>query len=180
MKQLILPFLITLLLSVNTLAQFRLPTNELGQVQYQEIVRLADTKQTARQVMAQARSWAEAHYAESSTAEKQPDTENNILFIRTASVLNGQLIRYTLTIEAKYGRYRATITDLVAENGAINVPLRSTSSTAGELERASGSKTPNKKLIEQTVRQQAELYHQIDKICRDTLASLKQAMNELR
>lgn len=175
--------ILALFFSTNALAQFaqvKLPTNEQGQVQYQEIVRLADGKQTARQIMAQARSWVEDHYADDLTTEQQLDAENNILFIRTATKIDDQLIRYTLTIEPKYGRYRATLTDLIAENGAMNVPIRSNSGTVGEMERASGSKTPNRKLIEQTVQQQAELYRHIDKTCRDTLASLKQTMNELR
>lgn len=175
-----LSLILALLLSFNALAQFRLPTNELGQVQYQEVVRIKDSKQTARQIMAQARSWAETHYADNEYTEQQVDAENNILFIRTASQLEGQLIRYTLTIEPKYGRYRATITDMIATNGAINVPVRATPGTVSEMERASDSKTPNRKLIEQTVQQQTAVYRQLDKTCRDTLASLKQALNELR
>lgn len=174
-----LSFIFALLLSFSALAQFRLPTNEEGQVQYQEVVRLADSKQTARQIMAQARSWAETHYAENTFTEQQLDAENNILFIRTAAQLDGQLIRYTLTIEPKYGRYRATITDLIATNGTLNLPVRATPGTVSEMERASGSKTPNRKLIEQTVQQQVALYRQLDKTCRQTLTSLKQAMNEL-
>lgn len=172
--------ILALLLSFSALAQFKLPTNEEGQVQYQEVARLADSKQTARQIMAQARSWAGTHYEGNEFTEQQLDAENNILFIRTASQLEGQLIRYTLTIEPKYGRYRATITDLIATNGVINAPVRATPSTVNEMERASGSKTPNQKLIEQAVQQQVAIYRQIDKTCRETLASLKRAMNELR
>ena len=171
--------ILALFLSINALAQIRLPTNETGQVQYQEIVRLAGGKQAARQVAAQARAWAEAQYESEPTTEQQYDQENNIVFIKASQTIDDHNIRYTLTIEAKYGRYRATITDLITDSDGLTLPVRSTSSTASEIEKATGNKVTNKNLIEQTANQQAELYHQIDKICRDTLASLKQAMNEL-
>jgi hypothetical protein len=164
-----------LLLSLNAIAQVRLPTNEAGQVQYQETIKLPDNTRKARQIIEQARSWANLQY-DSTTAEQQYDAEHTILFIRSFFPINKQSIRYTLTIEAKYGRYRATLTDLVAENDALTLPVQASSGTVAEMERAAGSKPINKKILEQTARQQAELYRQIDKACRDTLASLKQAL----
>ncbi len=164
------------LLSINAFGQVRLPTNEVGQVQYQEIVRVPDAKLPARQLMQQIRTWADEHYANESTAEQQPDLERNILFVKSAYPIDNQLIRYTLTVEAKFGRYRATITDMIAESNGLTVPVRASSGTVNELDRVAGSKITNKQLIEQTANQQANLYRQIDKSCRDTLASLKQSL----
>ena len=50
------PVILCLLLSINALAQVKLPTNEVGQVQYQEIVRVPNAKLPARQLMEQARA----------------------------------------------------------------------------------------------------------------------------
>lgn len=172
MKRLLVFFL---LFSLHSVAQVRLPTNEAGQVQYQEMVRLADNTRKARQIIEQARLWASQAY-DSTTAEQQYDAEHTILFIRSFFPINNQSIRYTLTIEAKYGRYRATLTDLVAESDALTLPVQASSGTVAEMQRAAGNKPTNKALLEQTARQQAELYRQIDKACRDTLASLKQAL----
>lgn len=172
--------ILTLLLSVNALAQLRLPTNETGQVQYQEIVRVPNAKLPARQLMGQLHDWAEFYYESEPTAEQQYDPEHNIQFIKASYAIDDQIVRYTLTVEAKFGRYRATITDLIAESKGISVPVRTTSSTASELERAAGGKITNRKLIEQAAQQQADLYRQIDKSCRDTLASLKQFLTTLQ
>lgn len=171
---------LTLFLSGSAFAQLRLPTNETGQVQYQEIVRVPNAKLPARQLMGQLHDWAEYYYAAEPTAEQQYDPEHTIQFIKATYRIDDQAVRYTLTVEAKFGRYRATITDLIAESKGISVPVRTTSSTADELERAAGGKITNRKLIEQAARQQAELYQKIDKSCRDTLASLKQFLTTLQ
>lgn len=173
MKYLIL---FSLFVSLNTLAQVKLPTNEVGQVQYQELVRVPDSKRPARQIMEQVRAWSEQHYADEPTAEQQQDAANNILFIKAVHTIGDQAVRYSLTIETKFGRYRATLTDLITESAGLSLPVQPTSSTASEIERSSSSKIPNRKLIEQTVQQQADLYRQIDKFCRDTLASLKEGL----
>ena len=172
--------ILTLFLSGSAFAQLRLPVNESGQVQYQEIVRVPNAKLPARQLMGQLHDWAEYYYEAEPTAEQQYDPEHNIQFIKAVYQIDDQAIRYTLTVEAKFGRYRATITDLIAENKGISVPVRTTSSTADELERAAGGKITNRKLIEQAAQQQADLYRQIDKSCRDTLASLKQFLTTLQ
>ncbi|QMW03458.1 DUF4468 domain-containing protein [Spirosoma foliorum] len=172
--------IITLFVSGSAFAQLRLPTNETGQVQYQEIVRVPNEKLPARQLMNQLHDWAEFYYESESAAEQQYDPEHNIQFIKSAYHIDDQIVRYTLTVEAKFGRYRATITDLIAEDKGISVPVRASSSTAAELERASGGKITNRKLIEQAAQQQAELYRQIDKSCRGTLASLKQYLTTLQ
>ena len=169
-------FLFFSLLSVNALAQVQLPANEIGQVQYQEVVRVPNAKLPARRLLEQVQVWADQYYADEPTAEQQPDLEHTTLFIKAAFPIDNQLIRYTLTIEARFGRYRATITDVVAESDGLTVPVRASSGTVGELERAAGSKTTNKNLIEQAARQQADLYRKIDKSCRDTLANLKQSL----
>ncbi|UFH56100.1 hypothetical protein [Spirosoma sp. KNUC1025] len=176
--QLIYKFLLLFFCSFSALAQVKLPVNELGQVQYQEIVRLPDAKRPAKQIMEQAREWGEEHYGSIQTAQQQYDPEHNILFIKASYPINNQLVRYTLTIEPKYGRYRATLTDLIAENNGLNVPIQATSPTAEELHRAAGGNATSKDVIEQTVQQQTELYQQLDKACRATLASLKQALTE--
>lgn len=177
MKYLVAFFLLS---SLSSLAQVRLPANELGQVQYQEIVKVADGKQTARQVIAQARAWADEHYPSEATTEKHFDEENSILFIKTTSLVGHQQLRYTLTIEAKYGRYRATIIDLITESDGLSLPVRPTSSTAEEIAKTAGNKPTTQKLVAQTVAEQTELYHQINKLCRSTLASLKETMLQLR
>ncbi|GAB3960075.1 hypothetical protein GCM10028805_57340 [Spirosoma harenae] len=169
-------FMLALLVSIPASAQFRLPTNELGQVQYQEIVKVPNAKLPAKQMMGQFHEWAEKYYAAGGSAEQQYDPEHNIMFIKSLYRINGQTIRYSLTAEAKFGRYRATITDLVAENNGFNTPILGASSTVEEMEQAAGGKTTNRKVIEQTAQQQADLYRQIDRACRDTLANLKSAL----
>ena len=163
-----------LLWSINALAQVKLPANEVGQVQYQEIVRVPNAKLPARQLMEQARAWATNYYAANLTTEQHLDQEHNILFIKSSYTINKQLVRYVLTIEPKFGRYRATITELISEGNGLTVPVLASSSTIAELEQATGIKATDQKLLEQTAYQQAELYRQIDKSCRGTLLSLKQ------
>ncbi|WP_240625511.1 hypothetical protein [Spirosoma pollinicola] len=162
--------------SLHSFAQVRLPTNEVGQVQYQELVKLPDSKRPARQIMEQTQAWSEQHFSDVPTTEQQHDQQNNILFIKSSYPINSQTVRYTLTIEAKFGRYRATITDLIAEGDGLTLPVQASSSTANEINRSAGGATASKTLVEQTAKQQADLYRQIDKSCRDTLASLKQTL----
>lgn len=164
------------LITVPAVAQIKLPANETGQVQYQEIVRIGDGKGPARQVFNQMRLWAEEHYPKNE-AELQYDEQHGILFARSLFPAGEQTVRYTLTVEARIGRYRATITDLVAEQkGGMAQPIRPVSSTAEEIERATNGATKNKALVQQIAANQAELYRQVDQLCRATLASLKQSM----
>lgn len=164
--------------SLNTVAQVKLPTNELGQVQYQEVVRVPDSKRPARQIMEQARAWAGQHYQSNLTTEQQYDQEHNILFIRSSYSLDNQLIRYTLTIEPKFGRYRATLTDLIADNNGMNLPIQASSSTVADINRATADTVKNQRVIEETVQQQENLYRQLDQSCRATSASLKEALTK--
>ena len=169
--------ILAVLLSISASAQIRLPTNEVGQVQYQEIVRVPNAKLPARQLMQQVRAWATRQYADNLTTEQQYDQEHNILFVKSSYPINKQLVRYVLTIEPKFGRYRATITELIVEGNGLTVPVLSSSSTANEIAKAAGSSKPaDQKLAEQAAYQQADLYHQIDKACRATLADLKLAL----
>jgi len=167
--------LLLLFCSVRAFAQVKLPTNEIGQVQYQELVKLPDNTRKAKQIIEQARLWA-GHEYDSLSAEQQYDQVNNILFIKSIYTIDNQTVRYTLTIEAKYGRYRATITDLLTESNGLSLLVRPSSATVEEMEQAAGNKVKDKEVIEQTAKQQTELYQQIDKACKATLASLKTRM----
>lgn len=173
MKNLLFLFMLT---SAASVAQVKLPANEAGQVQYQEIVRIGDGKSSARQLMTQVRSWARQHYPAANEAEQQLDSAHNVLFVRTFYPIGRQSVRYTLTIETKFGRYRATITDLVAETPELTLPVQPASSTVDDLKRAAGNETKNEQVIEKIAEEQAELYRQIDKSCRATLASLKESL----
>jgi hypothetical protein len=168
--------ILSLLFSTPALAQVRLPTNEVGQVQYQEVVRVPNAKLPARKLMEQVRTWANSHYAPNLSTEQQYDQEHNILFIKSSFPINKQLVRYVLTIEPKFGRYRATITELIIEGNGLTVPVLGSSSTANEIAKATGTKEVDLRLAEQAAYQQADLYHQIDKDCRSTLNDLKQTL----
>lgn len=163
-------------ISVSAFAQVKLPTSETGQVQYQEIVRLGDGKGPARPVYDKIRTWAREHYPLANEAELQYDQQHGIVFVRSLYPIGNNSIRYTLTIEARIGRYRATITDLIAEQGGLIQPVRPVSTSAEEMERAAADSVKNSSLIKQIADDQAELYRQIDASCRATLASLKQSM----
>lgn len=169
-------FFVLLFLSTTALAQVRLPTNEAGQVQYQEIVRIGDGKLPARQVFERIQTWAEQHYPSADEAERHFDQQHGILFVRSAFPVGDQSVRYTLTVEARIGRYRATITDLVDESDALLLPLRPTSSTAEEINRTTGSAAKDRTIVEQIVQKQADFYHQINETCRATLANLKKTI----
>ncbi|AKD53978.1 DUF4468 domain-containing protein [Spirosoma radiotolerans] len=171
-------FILFLFVSISALAQVKLPTNEVGQVQYQELVRVPDSKRTARQLMEQVHSWATRYYPLGNEAEQQYDREHNILFVRTFYSIGNQSVRYTLTIETKFGRYRATITDLIIDDNGRTQPVRAVTSTVDELAVAADSTVKDKRVIEQIAADQAELYRQIDKACRETLANLKQSLTE--
>lgn len=164
------------LFSTTALSQVRLPANEAGQVQYQEIVRIGDGKGPARPIFDQIRSWAQQHYPNANEAELHYDQQHGIVFVRSLYAIGDQSIRYTLTIEARIGRYRATITDLIAEQGVLTQPVRPVSSTAEEMKRAAADSIKNNGLIEQIAANQAGVYREIDEACRATLASLKQSM----
>lgn len=173
MKKLLCVFL---LLSTSALAQVKLPTNEAGLVQYQEIVRIGDGKEPARQVFNQLQSWAVHHYPSQTEAERHDDEAHGIVFVRSLYLIRNRSVRYTLTIEARIGRYRATITDLVAENKGLAVPVQPVSPTVEELKKVANGTAQNDAVVEQIATEQVELYQQIDNACRTTLASLKQAM----
>lgn len=177
-----LPMKLLLLLlfvsSTSLWGQIKLPTNEIGQVQYQELVRLPDSNRPARQLIAQARLWIDSYYESENAVEQQYDQEHNILFIKSSYTIDEQIVRYTLTIEGKFGRYRATITDLIEESDGFSLPIRPTSPTADELSRVADGKSKNPQVISQAVTRQAALYRQLDKECRATLASLKASLLE--
>ena len=175
MKSYILLLLIT---SITAFAQVKLPANEAGVVQYQEIVRIGDGKGVARPIFENIREWAKQRYPLANEAELHDDPQHGIVFVRSLYSIGDQSIRYTLTVEARVGRYRATITDLVAEQGGIAHPVRPVSTSAEEMERVASDSVKNSTLIEQAVANQADMYQQIDEACRATLASLKQAMTE--
>lgn len=163
-------------LSVPAFAQVRLPANDAGQVQYQEIVRIGDGKVPARQVFDQVQTWAGQHYPAENEAERHFDQQHGILFVRSVFPIGDRSVRYTLTVEAKIGRYRATITDLVDESDALLLPLRPTPSTAEEINRTAGSTAKDRTIVEQIAKKQADFYQQINDTCRATLASLKKVM----
>lgn len=169
--------LVFALISVSAFAQVKLPTSETGQVQYQEIVRLGDGKGPARPVFDHIRTWAREQYPMANEAELHYDPQHGIVFVRSLYAIGNYSIRYTFTIEARIGRYRATITDLIAEQGGLIQPVRATSTSAEEMERAAADSVKNSSLIKQIADDQAELYKQIDASCRATLASLKQYMS---
>ena len=171
-----LTLLIFTLIPALVFAQVKLPTSETGQVQYQEIVRVGDGKGPARPLFDQVRAWARKRYPLANEAELHDDPQHGIVFIRSLYTLDDQSIRYTLTIEAKIGRYRATITDLVADQGGFLQPVRPVSSSADDLERVAADSVRNSSLIEQTVTRQSDIYRQINDACRTTLANLKQSM----
>ena len=157
-------------------AQVKLPTSETGQVQYQEIVRIGDGKGPARPIFDQIRAWAGQRYPLANEAELHYDQQHGIVFVRSLYSIDNQSIRYTLTIEARIGRYRATITDLIAEQGGLTQPVRPVSSSADEMEQAAADSVKNSGIIKQIAANQADAYRQIDEACRTTLASLKQSM----
>ena len=163
------------LISLPAFAQIKLPTSEAGQVQYQEIVRIGDGKGPARPIYDQICIWARQRYPLANEAELHYDPQHGIVFVRSLFPLGDETIRYTLTIEARLGRYRATITDLIAEQrGGLTQPVRPVSSTTEEMAHIAADSIRNTKLIEQIADDQAELYKQIDGSCRATLSSLKQ------
>lgn len=168
--------LLLLLISSTVYAQVKLPTSEAGQVQYQEIVRIGDGKGPARPLFDQIRAWAQQRYPLANEAELHYDQQHGIAFVRSLYAIGDQSIRYTLTIEARIGRYRATITDLIAEQGGLIQPVRPVSSSTEELERAAADSVKNSGLVGQIAANQVEVYRQIDEACRATLASLKQTM----
>ncbi len=165
-----------LLISATALAQVKLPTSETGQVQYQEIVRIGDGKGPARPIFDQIRAWARERYPMANEAELHYNQQHGIAFVRSLYTIGNQSIRYTLTIEAKIGRYRATITDLIAEQGGLVQPVRPVSSSAEEMAQVAADSVKNSNLIKQIAADQAEVYQQIDEACRTTLASLKQSV----
>ncbi|WP_460950170.1 hypothetical protein [Spirosoma daeguense] len=167
-------FLILLFVSTSLFAQVQLPTTEGGQVQYQEIIKLPDSKRPAKKIMEQARIWADDQYGITSNTEVQFDQEHNILFIKAAYPIGKQSVRYTLTIEPKFGRYRATLTDLIADKNGMFIPIRGTSATASDLEKTGSSPA----VAEQAAQQEKELYEELDKVCRNTLANLRETLME--
>ena len=167
-----------LVLSASAMAQVQLPTNEAGLVQYQEIIRIGDGKAPARQVYEQIRAWAETYYKSGNEAEKQYDDRHGILFVRSIYEPGKQLVRYTLTVEAKIGRYRATITDLVVDQGGILQPVRARPPTADELSRVASDTIKTAEFIKQLTDDQTSLYRQINESCRATLARLKDFMQD--
>ena len=172
-KKLILFFV---LFSAGAFAQVTLPTSDAGQVQYQEIVRIGDGKKPARQVFNQIRSWAAQQYPLGNEAEQQYDQQHGIVFVRSLYAIGNQSVRYTLTVEARIGRYRATVTDLILDNNGFTQPVRPASSTAEELSKVASDTLKDATLPERVAADQAALYQQIDKECRATLANLKAAM----
>lgn len=168
--------LFLLLVTTSAFAQVKLPTSETGQVQYQEIVRIGDGKGPARPIFDQIGAWAQKHYPMANEAELHYDQQHGIAFVRSLYTVGDQSIRYTLTIEARIGRYRATITDLIIEQGGLTQPVRPVSSSAEEMEQVAADSVKNSGLAKQIAANQAEVYQQINEACRTTLASLKQSV----
>ena len=169
-------FALLLLMSSPLLAQVKLPVGETGQVQFQDLVRLSDKTRPARQVLQQSQRWAASYFSLDNRPELHEDREHGILFIKAIYPLGEQTVRFAMTIETKMGRYRATITDLIADGNGLSTPIRPVSATAAEMQAAAGSQATNPAVVEQAAKQQADLYQTIDETCRATLASLKAAL----
>ncbi|QJD77617.1 DUF4468 domain-containing protein [Spirosoma rhododendri] len=159
------------------LAQVQLPTDANGQVQFQELVRLTDKTRPSKQVFSQSQAWAERYFKPANEPEVQPDLANGVLFVRGVYPIGEQFVRFTMLIEAKMGRYRATITDLIAENNGLLAPIQPNNATADDMQRAGGTQIANPAVVETVANQQAELYKALDAVCRDTLNNLKTALN---
>jgi hypothetical protein len=159
------------------LAQVQLPTDANGQVQFQELVRLTDKTRSAKQVFSQSQAWAERYFKPANEPEIQPDQANGVLFVRGVYPIGEQFVRFTMLIEAKTGRYRATITDLIAENNGLLAPIQPVSATSDDMQRSGGTQLANTTVVETVAKQQAELYKALDAVCHDTLNNLKTALD---
>lgn len=157
-------------------AQVQLPADDNGQVQFQETVRLTDKTRSAKQVFAQSQAWAERYFKQVNEPEVQPDQEHGVLFVRGVYPIGGQFVRFTMLIEAKTGRYRATITDLIGENNGLLSPIQPVSATAEDMQKA-GGQAAKPEVVEAVAKEQAELYKALEAVCRDTLNNLKTALN---
>jgi hypothetical protein len=165
-----------LLAACPTLAQVRLPADANGQVQFQETVRLTDKTRSAKQVFTQSQAWAERYFKPTNEPEVQPDQEHGVLFVRGVYPFGEQFVRFTMLIEAKTGRYRATITDLIGENNGLLSPIQPVSATAEDMQKA-GGQAAKPEVVEAVAKEQAELYKALEAACRDTLNNLKTALN---
>lgn len=159
-----------------TFAQVQLPTDANGQVQFQELVRLTDKVRPAKQVFAQSQAWAERYFKPVNEPEVQPDPEHGVLFVRGVYPIGDKFVRFTMLVEAKTGRYRATITDLIAENNGLLAPIQPSSATADDMQKA-GGQAAKPDVVEAVAKEQADLYKALDAVCRDTLNNLKTALN---
>ena len=146
MRQLLLLFCILPTLSYSQVQVWTkslvLPTDELGRVQFQEVISLADSTQPANQIITRCRSWAAKTYNNSEQVVQQYDPQSGVLIIKgvlvvttapetkflgTTSPPQKNNIQHTLTLEAKKGRYRATINQLsimgypIPVNSAIEI-----------------------------------------------------------
>ncbi len=165
-----------LLTAYPALAQVQLPTDANGQVQFQDLVRLTDKTRSAKQVFTQSQAWAERYFKPTNEPEVQPDQEHGVLFVRGVYPIGEQFVRFTMLIEAKTGRYRATITDLIGENNGLLLPIQPASATAEEMQKA-GGQAAKPEVVEAVAKEQAELYKALEAACRATLDNLKTALN---
>lgn len=107
-----------------------LPVDESGHVQFQQVVKV-DSAESTKTIIGKARSWVAKTFNSASTVVQQYDPDQGILIVKGASKFSSPqatffsgktvttpapyLLRYTLTIESKPGRYRSTINSLTTE-----------------------------------------------------------------
>jgi hypothetical protein len=119
-----------------------LPTDDDGNVRFQQVVKL-DSSESAKVILGKARTWVGKAFNSASTVIQQYDPEQGILIVKglskftspQATFYSGKTVRttapykllYTLTVDAKPGRYRSTVNGLVVE---VDVPGGTQTATA--------------------------------------------------
>jgi hypothetical protein len=145
------------LISTSAMAQeiISLPTNAQGGVEFQQVFRLADTTVSATDIISRARTWAAKTYRDSEKIIQQYDAQAGVMVLKpimkftvftemkiitTVKESTDQYVGYTLTIEARKGRYRATMSNYAVDPTNMRVPMIARNKTEAEFLAQPGGK----------------------------------------
>lgn len=138
-----LPYLLFFLM-VCSFCRAQQSTDDAGNVQFQQVVML-DSSLSAKALINRAKTWSVKSYNSANTVIQQFEPEGGTLILKAQSPISVPVyyrlmgktqsatsvidLKYTLSIETKTGRYRATLSQLVKHadatpsSPAVNVPV---------------------------------------------------------
>ncbi len=159
-----------------------LPRNESGQIEFFDLVRL-DSALTTKQISTRARAWVATTFRSATDVVQHYDADAGMLIVKGSITIQASLpylVYYTMSIEARPGRYRAVMNDFRMPDGTQRAPITSVfvpADRAYSFMRESGlGEKLARKTAAQTILNQQQIAGQMKDTSLAMLADLREKM----